>query len=50
MIILLIEQNVEMALPLAHGGFVLESGRSVIDGPSEDLLHSAEVRRIFLGG
>jgi branched-chain amino acid transport system ATP-binding protein len=48
--ILFIEQNVELALGIAHRGFVLESGRTVIDGPSSDLLHSAEVRRIFLGG
>jgi ABC-type branched-subunit amino acid transport system ATPase component len=29
---------------------VLESGRTVIDGPSAELLRSPEVRRIFLGG
>lgn len=39
-----------MALSLAHRGFVLESGRTVIYGSSQELLHSAEVRRIFLGG
>jgi branched-chain amino acid transport system ATP-binding protein len=48
--ILFIEQNVELALSIASRGYVLESGRTVIDGPAEDLLHSAEVRRIFLGG
>ena len=48
--ILFIEQNVELALSIASRGYVLESGRTVIDGPSEDLLHSPEVRRIFLGG
>jgi ABC-type branched-subunit amino acid transport system ATPase component len=35
---------------IAQRGYVLESGRTVIDGRSEDLLHSPEVRRIFLGG
>jgi branched-chain amino acid transport system ATP-binding protein len=47
--ILFIEQNVELALSIASRGYILESGRTILDGPSEDLLHSAEVRRIFLG-
>ena len=47
--ILFIEQNVELALGLASRGYILESGRTILDGPSQDLLHSAEVRRIFLG-
>lgn len=48
--VLFIEQNVERALALAHRGYVLESGRTVLEGRSEDLLRSPEVRRIFLGG
>ena len=48
--ILFIEQNVELALSLAHRGYVLESGRVVLEGTSAELLRSAEVRRIFLGG
>ncbi len=48
--ILFIEQNVELALSLARRGYVLESGRTVLDGPSRELLQSPEVRRIFLGG
>jgi branched-chain amino acid transport system ATP-binding protein len=48
--ILFIEQNVELALRLAHRGSVLESGRVILEGPSADLLESAEVKRIFLGG
>jgi branched-chain amino acid transport system ATP-binding protein len=48
--ILFIEQNVELALSLAHRGYVLESGRTILTGRGEDLLHSADVRRIFLGG
>ena len=44
-----IEQNVELALRLAHRGYVLESGRTILDGPSAALLGSAEVKRIFLG-
>ena len=48
--ILFIEQNVELALSIASRGYVLESGRTVVDGRSADLLRSPEVRRIFLGG
>ncbi len=49
MTILLVEQNVEMALGMAHRGFVLESGRLVIQGPAREVLGSAELRRVFLG-
>jgi branched-chain amino acid transport system ATP-binding protein len=47
--ILFIEQNVELALRLADRGYILESGRTILSGPSSELLQSAEVRRIFLG-
>jgi len=43
--IVFIEQNVELALGLAHRGYVLESGRNILDGPSAALLQSAEVKR-----
>jgi branched-chain amino acid transport system ATP-binding protein len=48
--IVFIEQNVELALSIAQRGYILESGRTVLDGPSAALLRSPEVRRIFLGG
>ena len=47
--VIFVEQNVELALRLAHRGYVLESGRTVVEGPSAELLRSAEVKRIFLG-
>ena len=47
--VVFIEQNVERALGMAHRGYVLESGRNVIQGPSASLLGSPEVKRIFLG-
>ncbi|HKZ05303.1 MAG TPA: ABC transporter ATP-binding protein [Methylomirabilota bacterium] len=47
--IVFIEQNVELALRLADRGYVLESGRTILNGPSAELLQSAEVKRIFLG-
>jgi branched-chain amino acid transport system ATP-binding protein len=48
--VVFIEQNVELALRLAHRGYVLESGRVILEGPSTALLQSSEVKRIFLGG
>ena len=48
--ILFIEQHVERALAIAHRGFVLESGRTVLEGRSTELLRSPEVRKVFLGG
>ncbi|MGH7357172.1 MAG: ABC transporter ATP-binding protein [Candidatus Rokuibacteriota bacterium] len=47
--IVFIEQNVELALRLADRGYVLESGRTILSGPSGELLRSDEVKRIFLG-
>jgi len=47
--VLFIEQNVELALGLADRGFILESGRTILHGPSSQLLGSADVKRIFLG-
>jgi branched-chain amino acid transport system ATP-binding protein len=47
--IVFIEQNVELALRLADRGYILESGRTILNGPSVELLQSAEVKRIFLG-
>jgi len=34
---------------MAHRGYVLESGRLVIDGVSNDLINSKELKRVFLG-
>ena len=48
--ILFIEQNVQTALSIADRGYILESGRLVLDGRSSDLLASDAVKRIFLGG
>jgi len=47
--VVFIEQNVELALGLADRGYILESGRTILHGPSSELLGSAEVKRIFLG-
>jgi branched-chain amino acid transport system ATP-binding protein len=49
MTVLFIEQNVELALSIAHRGYVVESGRMLLDGAATALLASPEVRRVFLG-
>jgi branched-chain amino acid transport system ATP-binding protein len=49
MAILFIEQNVRVALSMASRGYVLESGRLAIQGRSDELLASPELRRIFVG-
>jgi len=47
--ILFVEQNVRLALSMANRGYVLESGRLVIDGKSEDLIDNEKVTKVFLG-
>ena len=47
--ILFVEQNVRLALSMAQRGYVLESGRLIIDGVSNDLINSKELKRVFLG-
>jgi branched-chain amino acid transport system ATP-binding protein len=47
--IVFIEQNVELALRMAHRAHILESGRTILEGPSAELLASPEVKRVFLG-
>ena len=47
--ILFVEQNVRLALSMADRGYVLESGRLVIDGKSEELIDNEKVIKVFLG-
>ena len=47
--ILFVEQNVRLALSMADRGYVLESGRLVVSGKSEDLINSDKVKKVFLG-
>ncbi len=50
MTILLVEQNANLALNLAHRGYVLDTGRIVAAGTSAELLGNPEVKRAYLGG
>ncbi len=47
--ILLIEQNALAALKVADYGYVVETGNIVLSGPGDELLHSEEVRKAYLG-
>ena len=47
--ILFVEQDVHLALSVAHRGYVLESGTVIAEGGSSQLLDSPEVKRAFLG-
>jgi branched-chain amino acid transport system ATP-binding protein len=47
--ILLVEQNALMALDVAVRGYVLETGRIVLEGPAPDLKKNEQVRKTYLG-
>jgi branched-chain amino acid transport system ATP-binding protein len=47
--ILLVEQNAQAALKIADRGYVLETGRVVLQGSAQDLLADDEVKRAYLG-
>ena len=47
--ILLVEQNAKAAIKLADYGYVLETGKVVLEGQADDLLENAEVKRAYLG-
>ena len=49
MTILLIEQNATAALQIADYGYVLETGRIVLEGPGKELAVNEEVRKAYLG-
>ncbi len=47
--ILLVEQNAQGALLLAHRGYVIETGKVVLEGPSQSLLNNPMVKGAYLG-
>jgi branched-chain amino acid transport system ATP-binding protein len=47
--ILLVEQNARAALKVADRGYVLETGRVILDGSAADLREDPEVQRAYLG-
>ena len=48
--ILLVEQNAQLALSVAHRGYVMETGKIVATGSGAELIESPEIKRAYLGG
>jgi branched-chain amino acid transport system ATP-binding protein len=48
--VFMVEQNASLALKIAHHGYVLQSGRIVLSGSAERLLHDPAIRDAYLGG
>ena len=48
--VLLVEQNTQMALEIAHRGYVFKIGEIVLEDSGKNLLENDEVRKAFLGG
>lgn len=49
MTVLLVEQNVQHSLRLAHRGYVLENGRIVLEGQGSELLGNPHLKKAYLG-
>ena len=47
--ILLVEQNANLALEVAHRGYILETGEIILSGPASELRHHPQVREAYLG-
>jgi len=47
--ILLVEQNVRIALSIAHYGYVMENGRVVLDGSADFLKNNEDVKEFYMG-
>jgi len=47
--IVLVEQNANMALQLAHYGYVMENGKIVMEGAASDLRENPDVKEFYLG-
>jgi branched-chain amino acid transport system ATP-binding protein len=46
---LIVEQNANMALSIADRGFVLSTGRLVLEGRARELLEHEDLRKAYLG-
>jgi len=49
MAILLVEQNARLALGVADYAYVMENGRVVLDGPSDQLMENEDIKEFYLG-
>jgi branched-chain amino acid transport system ATP-binding protein len=48
--IFMVEQNANLALQIAHYGYVLQTGRIALQGPAQELLRNPQIRDAYLGG
>ena len=48
--VILVEQNSRMALKVSQYGYVLETGKVGLEGPSADLMHNDHIKKLYLGG
>jgi branched-chain amino acid transport system ATP-binding protein len=48
--ILLVEQNANLALRVADYGYVMETGKIILEGPASDLAANPEIKKAYLGG
>ena len=48
--ILLVEQNANMALSIADRGYVLETGKIILEGTGKELLTNPDIKKAYLGG
>jgi branched-chain amino acid transport system ATP-binding protein len=44
-----VEQNARAALKMAHRGYVLETGKMILEGTAAELLENKDVQRAYLG-
>ena len=49
MSILVVEQNLHKALAIAHYGYVIQTGRIVMEGKGVELLHNDDIKKAYLG-
>ena len=47
--LMLVEQNANMALQIAHFGYVMENGKIVLEGNAADLVENPDVKEFYLG-
>ncbi|MEN8246064.1 MAG: ABC transporter ATP-binding protein [Thermodesulfobacteriota bacterium] len=47
--LLLVEQNVKIALSIAQHAYIMENGRIVLDGTAEELLQNEDIKEFYLG-
>ena len=47
--LLLVEQNVKIALSIANHAYIMENGRIVLDGTAEELLQNEDIKEFYLG-